>query len=159
MFCNGTVAASTPILSQLLLYELLCFWPYFYIHSIQSCLYHIYDKILYQITYIKTQTTNDVTYAWAPMISVLSFEVRFMSQTLCCHLYSLLYRYYNGKCSKELQEMVSPCKIFLRNTSFASNVHPLEVESSHQNFHFQSIFPMNINPVEPTPCLLLSILL
>ena len=55
---------------------------------------------------------------------------------------SLLYRYYNGKCSKELQEMVPPRRTFVRNTRFASNAHPhfLEVET-HQNFHMQSFFP------------------
>ena len=56
---------------------------------------------------------------------------------------SLLYRYYNGKCSKELHEMVPPKRTFVRNTRFSSNVHPhfLEVETAHQNFHMQSFFP------------------
>ena len=70
---------------------------------------------------------------------------------------SLLYRYYNGKCSNELQEIVPPRKTFVRNTRFASNAHPhfLEVESSHQNFHMQSFFPRTANTMEFTPCPLL----
>ena len=56
---------------------------------------------------------------------------------------SLLYRYYNGKCSNELHEMVPPRRTFVRNTRFSSNAHPhfLEIETSHQNFHMQSFFP------------------
>ena len=42
---------------------------------------------------------------------------------------SLLYRYYNGKCSKELQEIVPPRKTFVRNTRFASNAHPISLRS------------------------------
>ena len=56
---------------------------------------------------------------------------------------ALLYRYYNGRCSNELQEMVPPRKTFARNTRFSVNVHPhfLEVNTSVQNFHMQSFFP------------------
>ena len=56
---------------------------------------------------------------------------------------ALLYRYYNGRCSNELHEMVPPRKTFARNTRFSANVHPhfLEVDTSVQNFHRQSFFP------------------
>ena len=56
---------------------------------------------------------------------------------------SLLYRYFNSKCSNELQEMVPSHKTFVRNKRFASNAHPhfVEVESSHQNFYMQSFSP------------------
>ena len=59
---------------------------------------------------------------------------------------SLFYRYYNGKCSQELQKMVPCCKTFGRNTRYSTRVqknHPhfLQVEGIYPKYHMDSFFP------------------
>ena len=55
----------------------------------------------------------------------------------------LFYRYYNGRCSSELFDLVPHKKVFNRDTRFASNSHPhnVEVPSCHKKFYVTSFFP------------------
>merc|ERR1712215_160989 len=59
---------------------------------------------------------------------------------------ALLYRYFHGECSDELQAMVPPVKAFPRNTRLASSVtenhhHFLDIPFVHRQFHAASFFP------------------
>ena len=59
---------------------------------------------------------------------------------------SLFYRYYNGKCSQELHEMVPHLKTFGRSTRYSSRVqenHPhfLHVDGIFPKYHMNSFFP------------------
>ena len=56
---------------------------------------------------------------------------------------SLLYRYFHGKCSDELRQMVPPLKEFGRSTRLASSSHPyvLDIPKAKSKFHSQSFFP------------------
>ena len=58
---------------------------------------------------------------------------------------SLLYRYFHGKCSSELQSMVPPRQTFKRNTRLAKNtinnfLHSLSLPKPKHRFHEQSFF-------------------
>ena len=59
---------------------------------------------------------------------------------------SLFYRYYHGKCSRELHEMVPNHKKFNRNTRYSSRVqedrpHFLDVGGIYPRYHMDSFFP------------------
>ena len=56
---------------------------------------------------------------------------------------SLLYRYFHGRCSEELHQMVPPLKEFGRSTRLASRSHPyvLDIPKAKSKFHSQSFFP------------------
>ena len=56
---------------------------------------------------------------------------------------SLLYRYFHGRCSDELRQMVPPLKEFVRSTRLARSSHQyvLDIPKAKSNFHSQSFFP------------------
>ena len=59
---------------------------------------------------------------------------------------ALLYRYFHGECSEELQAMVPPVKVFPRNTRLASSVKTnhryfLDIPFINRQFHAASFFP------------------
>ena len=63
---------------------------------------------------------------------------------------SLLYRYYSGKCSEELHQLVPPPKVFGKDTRLAMHTrqnhpHTLEVPDSMKKcFHANSFFPRTV---------------
>ena len=56
---------------------------------------------------------------------------------------SLFYRYFHGRCSDELHQMVPPLKKFGRRTRLANTSHQyvLDIPKAKSNFHSQSFFP------------------
>ena len=62
---------------------------------------------------------------------------------------TLLYRYYSGKCSEELHQLVPPPKVFGMDTRLAvhtrqNHPHALEVPDSMKCFHADSFFPRTV---------------
>merc|ERR1711954_544049 len=62
---------------------------------------------------------------------------------------SLLYRYYSGKCSEELNQLVPPPKVFGKDTRLAvhtrqNHPHALRVPDSMKYFHADSVFPRTV---------------
>merc|ERR1711954_428911 len=62
---------------------------------------------------------------------------------------SLLYRYYSGKCSEELHQLVPPPKAFGKDTRLAvhtrqNHPHALDAPDSMICFHADSFFPRTV---------------
>ena len=69
---------------------------------------------------------------------------------------SLLYRYYNGKCSQELHDMVPPHMTFPRTTRYSSHTlshhpHSLQVEGNCPKYHLDSFFPRTVRDWNSLP--------
>ena len=73
--------------------------------------------------------------------SRLSFDLQALSHRRDVASLSLFYKYYYGKCSSELADLVPPKHVTVRSTRFSKQLHRHTVNSLRTKFYQPNFFP------------------